>query len=46
MIIDLKMVTKKFLSLANLLEAPTLYVYELLKIVVVGKYKNLMLRLF
>ena len=40
------MVTCKFLGQANLLRAQIFYVHELLKVVVVGKYKNFMLKAF
>ena len=42
MIVDLEVVTREFLSLANLSGAQTLCVYELVEIVVVGNYKYLM----
>ena len=43
-IIDLKVVTKEFLSPANLFGAQTLYVHELAGDVIVGEYKNFMLK--
>ena len=43
-IIDSKVVTKEFLSPANLSGAQTLCIHEPAKVVVVGKYKNFMLR--
>ena len=46
MIVDLEVVTKKFLGPIDLFEAQTLCVYELAEVVVVSKYKHLMLRLF
>ena len=43
-IIDLEMVTKEFLGLANLPRDQTLYVYEPAEVVVVGKYEDFMSR--
>ena len=45
-IIDLKVVTREFLSLADLSGAETLRVHEPAEVVVVGEYKHLMLRPF
>ena len=46
MIVDLKIVTREFLGLADLSGAQTLCVHELAKVVVFGKYKHLILGLF
>ena len=43
-IIDLEVVTREFLSPANLFGAQTLCIYELAEVVVVGKHENFMLR--
>ena len=43
-IIDLEMVMKMFLSPENLSGAQTLFIHELLNIVMVDKHKNFMLR--
>ena len=43
-IIDLELITREFLSPMDLLRAQTLSVYEFTEVVVVGKYKHLMLR--
>ena len=43
-IIDLEVVIKEFLDLADLSWAQTLCVHEPAKVVMVGKYKNLLLR--
>ena len=43
-IIDLELVMKEFLSPADLFGAQTLYVHELLEVVMVGKHENFMLR--
>ena len=43
-IINLKVVTKEFLCPADLSGAQTLCVHELAEVVVVGKYKHLMLK--
>ena len=43
-VIDSKVVTRKFLSSTDLSRAQTLYVNELLEIVMVGKYEDFMLR--
>lgn len=43
-IIDLKMVMRKFLDPSNLLRAQTLYIYELTKIVVICEKINLILK--
>lgn len=43
MIINLKMILKKFLSLSNLLKDLNFYIYELIKIVVISKNKDLIL---
>ena len=43
-IINLEMVIKKFLDLADLFEAQTLCVYELVEFVIVSKHKDFMLR--
>ena len=45
-IIDLEVVTREFLSLANLSLAQTLHVHKLLEVVMVGKYKDFMSRAF
>ena len=45
-ILDSKVVTREFLSPANLSGAQTLCVHELSDVVMVGKYKNLMSRAF
>ena len=46
MIIDLEVVIREFLSPADLSEAQIFYVHELLKVVMVGKHKNFILRAF
>ena len=46
MIIDSKVVIKEFLSPADLSKAQTLSVHESLEIVMVGKYKDFLLRAF
>ena len=46
MIIDLKVVTKEFLSPVNLLKAQVFHIYKPVEVVVVGEYKHLMLRSF
>ena len=45
-IIDLKVIRKEFLSLVDLSGAQTLHVYELTEVIMVGKYKHLMLAAF
>ena len=45
-VIDLEMVARKFLSLADLLKTQTLCVYELTKIVVVCKTEDLVFVIF
>lgn len=45
-IIDLKMVIREFWSLTNLSKAQTFRVYESIEVVVVGKYKDFILRPF
>ena len=45
-IVDLKVITRELLSLADLFKAQTLSNYKLVEVVVVIEYKNLMLRLF
>ena len=45
-VIGPEVVIRKFLSLADLSEAQTLCVYKLVKVVVVGEYKHLILKLF
>ena len=45
-IVDSKIVAREFLDLADLFGAQTHYVYETVKIVVVGEYKHLMLKVF
>ena len=45
-IIDLEVLTRKFLSPADLFEAQTFCVYELAEVVVIGEYKHPMLRPF
>ena len=40
------MVIKKLLSLTNLMKAQTLYIYKLLKVVIVYKDKNLIFTIF
>ena len=45
-VINLEVLTRKFLNLANLSGAQTLCVHEPAKIVVISKYKHLMLRPF
>ena len=44
--IDLKVVTREFLSPINLSGAQTFYVYELVEVIVVGEYKDFILRPF
>ena len=44
MIIDLEVVTREFLSLADLSGNQTLCVHELWEVVIVGKHKDFMLR--
>ena len=46
MIIDLKLVTREFLYLADLFKAQTLYIYEPVEVVVVDEYKHFLLRPF
>lgn len=46
MTIDLKIIIEKFLGLVNQSRTQTLYVYEMLEVVVVGKHKNFMLKVF
>lgn len=43
-VINSEIITKKFLSLTDLSEAQTLYIYKLVEVVKVDKYKNFMLR--
>ena len=43
-IIDLEVVTKEFLGLADLFRAQTFYIHELSKVLMVGKYKDFMSR--
>ena len=43
-IIDLEVVTRKFLSSADLSGAQTLHVHELSEVVIVDKHKDFMLR--
>ena len=43
-IINMKVVTREFLSLTNLFEAQTLCIHELAEVFAIGKYKQLMLR--
>lgn len=43
-IIDLKVIKKKFLNLPNLSEAQVSYIYKLLQVVMIYKYKNFMLK--
>ena len=43
-IIDLEVVTREFLSPANLFGAQTLRIHEPTEVVVVGKHENFMLR--
>ena len=45
-IIDLKVVTREFLSPADLSGAQTLRVHKLLEVVMVGKHKNFMSKAF
>ena len=45
-IVDSKVVTRELLGPADLFGAQTLRVYELVEVVVVGKYEHLMLRAF
>ena len=46
MIIDLEVVTRKFLGSTNFSRGQTLYVHKLLEIVIVVKHENFMLRAF
>ena len=41
-IVDLEVVTRQFLSLADLFGAQILRIHELLEVVMVGKHKNFM----
>ena len=43
-IIDLKMVTEKFLSLTDLFRAETLCIYKPLEVIIVDKHENFMLK--
>ena len=45
-IIDLKIVLRKFVGPTDLFGTPSLYVYELSKVVIVSKHKNFMLIIF
>ena len=45
-VINPKVVTREFLSLADLFQAQTLCVYELAEVVMIGEYQHLILRLF
>ena len=45
-IIDFKMVLRKFLSSANLSGAQTFYIHKLPKVLMIDKYENFMLRAF
>ena len=44
MIINSELITREFLSLADLLGAQTLHVHELSEVVMVGKHEDFMLR--
>ena len=44
-IIDWKIVTRKFLGPADLIEAQTLCIHELEEVVIVGKHKNFILKI-
>ena len=46
MIIDPEVVTREFLSPADLSKAQTLCVYEIAEVVIIDEYKYLMLRAF
>ena len=46
MIIDLKVVTREFLSLANLSGAQTLHIHELAEVVMIGEYKDFVIAAF
>ena len=43
-VINLKVVTREFLSLADLSKAQTLYIYKLLGVIMVGKHKDFLLK--
>ena len=43
-IIDLKVITREFLSPVNLSETQNFHVYELLEVVIVGKYDDFILK--
>ena len=45
-IVDLQVVAREFLGPADLSRAQTLYLHELMEVVVVGEYEHLMLRPF
>ena len=45
-IIDLKMVTKELLGLADVIKAQTLCIYKLLKVIIISKNKNLVFAVF
>ena len=46
MIIDSKVVTRDFLSLADIFKAQTLHIHKLAKVIIIGEYKNLVLASF
>ena len=45
-VVNLKMVTRKFLSPVDLSEAQTLYVYKTAKVIMIGQDKDLVLATF
>ena len=45
-IINLDVITREFLSLADFFGAQTLCVYEMAEVIMIDKYKHLMLRAF
>lgn len=45
-IINLKELIRKFLSVADLFGAQTLYFKKLFEVIIIGKHKNFMLRTF
>ena len=45
-VINLEVVTRKYLSRADLFGAQTLYVYEPKEVIVTGEYEHLMLKAF
>ena len=46
MVVDLKMVSKKFLGPSNLIRAQTFYIHELTKVVIIDQDKDIILAAF